>query len=120
MAAQGDAGEFPGETVGGGSGRGGGAPGPEADPPGVQHRPAGLRGRGRHAVGAAPGRREAPGAGSSHRRRHAFRQGGIAHRPGGPVQVGLQNRRAAANLTAIILSPDKLLKFLLKVQKFFI
>ena len=70
-----------------GSGPGGRAAGPQGDSPGVQHRPAGLRGRGRHAVGAQRRRREAAGAGGPHRRRHPLRRRGLAHRPGGANEV---------------------------------
>lgn len=78
-SAERDAGQLPREALADGSRPGGGAAGPQGDSPGVQHRPARLRGRGRRAVVARPRRRDAAGARGPHRRRHPLCHRGLAH-----------------------------------------
>lgn len=86
-SAAGDASQLPRAAVERGPGAGSAAAGHTSQPLGVQHRPAGLRGRGRHAVCAQPRGWDAAGAGRPHRGRHTFRERGLAHRPGGTSQV---------------------------------
>lgn len=86
-SAERDAGQLPWEAMEGGSCAGGRAAGPQGDSPGVQHRPAGLRGRRRHAVGAQLHQREAAGARGPHRRRHPLCHRGLTHWLGSTYKV---------------------------------